>query len=243
MYTLKRNLSCIRVNLCLRIQGLPPRLLTASFPLSCSISHSTDHLPTHKVISMLSLYSWWPMWITVWFHAYFIFKKCFILFYICGEGWRGRVAGGFFFSWPQSLACRDLSSLFSSVQSLSRVRLFATPWITARQASLSITNSQNSPKPMAIELVMPSNHLILCRPLFLPSIFSSSGSFPVSQFFTLGGQNIGVSASASVSPMNIQDWFPSGWTGCISLQSKGLSRVFSSTTVEQHQFFGAQLSL
>ena len=73
--------------------------------------------------------------------------------------------------------------------------------------------------------------------------FPASGCFPKSQFFTLGGQSIAVSASASVLPMNSQDWFPLGWTGWISLQSKGLSRVFSNTTVQMHQFFGAQLSL
>ena len=73
--------------------------------------------------------------------------------------------------------------------------------------------------------------------------FPASGSFPMSQLFTSGGQNIGATASASVLPMNIQDWFPLGWTGLISLQSKGLSRVFSNTTVQKHQFFGAQLSL
>ena len=73
--------------------------------------------------------------------------------------------------------------------------------------------------------------------------FPASGCFQMSQFFASGGQSIGVSASVSVLPMNIQDWFPSGWTGWISLQSKGLSRVFSNTTVQKHQFFGAQLSL
>ena len=73
--------------------------------------------------------------------------------------------------------------------------------------------------------------------------FPASGSFPVSQFFASGGRSTGVSASASVLPMNIQDWFPLGWTGWISLQSKGLSRVFSNTTVQKHPFFGAQLSL
>ena len=73
--------------------------------------------------------------------------------------------------------------------------------------------------------------------------FPASGSFQMSQFLTSGGQSIGVSASASVLPMNIQDWFPLGWTNWISLQSKGLSRVFSNTTVQKHQFFGAQLSL
>ena len=73
--------------------------------------------------------------------------------------------------------------------------------------------------------------------------FPASGSFPMSQLFTSGGRSIGVSASASVLPMNIQDWFPLGWTGWISLQSKGLSRVFSNTTVQKHQFFSVQLSL
>ena len=76
-----------------------------------------------------------------------------------------------------------------------------------------------------------------------PQSFLASGSFQMSRLFTSGGQSIGTSASASVLPMNIQDWFPLGWTGLISLQSKGFSRVFSNTTVQKHQFFGAQLSL
>ena len=75
-----------------------------------------------------------------------------------------------------------------------------------------------------------------------PQSFPASGSFPISQLFPWGGQSIGVSASTSVLPMNTQDWFPLGWTGWISLQSKGLSRVFSNTTIQKHQFFGAQLS-
>ena len=132
---------------------------------------------------------------------------------------------------------------FSSLQSLSRVRLFATPWIAARQASLSITNSQSLLKLTSFESVMPSNHLILCCPLLLPpSIFPASGSFPMSQFFSSGGQSIGVSASTSVLPMNTQEWSPLGWTGWISLQSKGLSIVFSNITVQKHQFFSTQLS-
>ena len=85
--------------------------------------------------------------------------------------------------------------------------------------------------------VMPSNPLILCHPRLLPpSIFPASGYFAMSQFFTLGDQNVGVSASASVSPLNIQDWSPLGWTGWIPLQSKGLSRVFSNTIGQKHQF-------
>ena len=110
---------------------------------------------------------------------------------------------------------------FSSVQSLSHVRLFATPWIAACQASLSITNSRSSPKLMCIELVMPSSHLIFCHPLLLlPQSLPASGSFPMSQLFAWGSQSIGVSASASVLPMNTQDWSPLGWTDWISLQSK-----------------------
>ena len=85
---------------------------------------------------------------------------------------------------------------------------------------------------------MPSNHLILCR-LFLLSILPSIRLFSNDQFFASGGQSIGASALASVLPMNIQAWFPLGWTGWLSLQSKGLSRVFSNTTVQKHQFFHA----
>ena len=93
-------------------------------------------------------------------------------------------------------------------------------------------------------VVMPSNHLIVCRPLLLPlSIFPSIRVFQMSQLFTAGGQNIGVSDSTSVLPMNTQDWSPLGWTGWISLQSKGLSRVFSNTAVQKHRFFSAQLCL
>ena len=132
---------------------------------------------------------------------------------------------------------------FVIVQSLSRVRLFVTPWTTAYQASLSFTICWSLLKLMSIEPVMPSNRFILCCPLLLPpSIFPASGSFPVSQFFISSGQNIGVSASTSVLPMNIQDWSPLGWTGCITLQSKRLSRVFSNTTVQNHQFFATQTS-
>ena len=141
-------------------------------------------------------------------------------------------------------ACLDIHIQVSSVQSLSRVQLFATPWTAACQASLSFTVSWSLLKLTSMESVMPSNHLILCRHfLLLPSIFPRNGSFPFSWFFTSDGQSVGVSASASVFPMNIKGWFPLGLTGWISLQSKGLSRVFSNTTVQKHQFFCAQLSL
>ena len=116
------------------------------------------------------------------------------------------------------------------VQLSGHIWLFTTPWTAAHQASLSITNSQSLLKLMSIEWVMPSNHLILCHPFLPPpSIFLSIGSFQMSQFLS-GGQSIGVSASTSVLPMNIQNWFPLGWTGWTSVQSKGLSKIFSNTT-------------
>ena len=135
-----------------------------------------------------------------------------------------------------------LKSLFElcSVQWLSYVWLFATPWTAACQASSSITRSQV--KLMSIKSVIASNHFILCCPLLLlPSVFSRS--FPMSQFFSSDGQSIGISALALVLPMNIQDWFPLGWTGWTSLQPTGLSRAFSNNTVQKHQFFSAQFSL
>ena len=113
----------------------------------------------------------------------------------------------------------------------------------ACQASLSFTMSQSLLKLMSIEWCHPT-HLILCRPLLLlPSIFHSIRSLLVSWLFTSGSQSIGASASASVLPMNIHGWFPLGLTGFISLLSKGLSGVFSSTTIWKHQFFGTQPSL
>ena len=133
--------------------------------------------------------------------------------------------------------------VFSSVQSLSSAQFFVTPWIIAYPSSLSIINFQSLPKLMSIKW--------WCHPAILSSVvpFSScplsltaSGSYPMSQLLAWGDQSIEVSASISVLPMNTQDWSPSEWTGWISMQSKGLSRVFSNTTVQKHQFFGAQLS-
>ena len=106
----------------------------------------------------------------------------------------------------------------SSVQSLSHVQLFMIPWTTARQASLSITNSWSLLKLISIESVMPSNHPILCRPLSSRPLFlPASGSFPMSQLFSSGGQSFGVSASTSVLPMNTQDWSPLGWTASFTI--------------------------
>ena len=131
-----------------------------------------------------------------------------------------------------------------AVQLLSHVWLVDTPWTAAQQVSLSFTVSWSLLKLMSIESVMSSNYLILCHPLILlPQSFPASGSFPVSWLFASGSQSIGVSASISILPMNIQGWFPLGLTGLISLLSKGLSSIFSSTTVWKHQFSAAQLSL
>ena len=133
---------------------------------------------------------------------------------------------------------------FSLVQSLNRVQLFATTWTAARQASLSITNSQSSPKLTSIE----SWWHRWCHPAISSSVvpFSScpqslpaSESFPMSQLFTWGGQSTEVSALASFLPKNTQGWSPLEWTGWIFLQSKGLSRVFSNTTVQKHHVYAA----
>ena len=113
---------------------------------------------------------------------------------------------------------------FSSVQSLSCVQLFATPWITAHQASLSITNSRSSLRHVhrVSDAIQPSHPLLSPSPP-IPNPSQPSESFPMSQFFTSGGQNIGVSALASVLPMNIQGWFPLGLTGLIMTTGKTLA--------------------
>ena len=123
----------------------------------------------------------------------------------------------------------EFSSMFVIIQLISHVQLFATPWTVAIRGLLSPTISQSLLKFMLIESVMPSNHLILCHPFLLLPL-----SFPMSQLFTSSGQSIG--ASATILPMSIQGWFPLGLTSLISLQSKGLSRIFSSSTIEKHQF-------
>ena len=131
----------------------------------------------------------------------------------------------------------------SSVQLFGCVWLFVTPWAAACQASLSITNSRSLLKLMSIEPVMPSNHLILCCPFLLPSsIFPTIRVFSNESTLHMRWPKYCVSALLSVLPMNTQDLSPLEWTGWISLQSKGLSRVFFNTTVQKHQFFGAQLS-
>ena len=140
--------------------------------------------------------------------------------------------------------CYNSSVQFSSVQSLSHFQLFETPWTAARQASLSITNSQSLLKLMPIESVMPSNHLILCCPLLLPrSIFPSIRVFSNGSTFRMRWPKH-CSFSFSISPSKecseltsfTIEWFD-------FLAAKGPSRVFSNTTVQKHQFFGAQLSL
>ena len=137
---------------------------------------------------------------------------------------------------------------FSSVHSLNRVWLFVSLWTAACQASLSITNSgvypNSCPLSQWCHLTISSSVVPFSS---CPQPFPTSGSFQMSQLFAWGGQSIGVSAPTSVLPMNTQDWFPLGWTGWISLQSKGLSRGFSNTTVQKHSlwhsaFFIVQLA-
>ena len=136
-----------------------------------------------------------------------------------------------------------LSFQFSSVQSLNHVWPFVTPWTAACQASLSITNPGVHPSPCPSSQWCHPTISFSVIPFSCPQSFPVSGSFPMSQLFASGGQSIGASALMSVLPMNTQDWSPSEWTGWISLQSKGLSRVFCGTTVWKHQFFGIQPSL
>ena len=132
--------------------------------------------------------------------------------------------------------------VFSSVQLLSHAHLFVTPWTAVLQASLSITSPWSLPKLMSIESVMPSNHLILCHPLLLaPSIIPSIRIFSNESAFCIRWPKYWrVSALALFLPKKSQGQSPSEWTGWISLQSKGLSRVFSNTTLQKHQFFRAQ---
>ena len=133
---------------------------------------------------------------------------------------------------------------YSVVQLLSRVWLFVTPWTAACQASVSSLSPRVSSNSCPLSRC--------CHPSISSSVtpfssclqhFPASGSFPVSRLFASDGQSIGTLASASVPPMNIQGWFPLRWTGLVSLQFKGLSRVFSNTTVQKQQFFGTQPSL
>ena len=136
------------------------------------------------------------------------------------------------------------SPRLSSVQSLSRVRLLATPWTAARQASLSITNSQRLLKLMSVESVMPYNHLILCHFLLLPSVFASIRIFSSELALHIRWPKPKHwSFSFNISPSNEYSRLISFRMDWLILQSKGHSRAFSSTTVQKHQFFDAQLSL
>ena len=145
--------------------------------------------------------------------------------------------------WSLSFSVYTIRYFFSSVQLLSHVQLFVTPWTAA-----------HPPCPSPTPRVYPNSCPLIqwCHPTISSSVipfsscpqsFPAWGSFQMSQLFASGGQSTRVSASTSVLPMNTQDWFPLGWTGWISLLSKGLSRVFSNTTVQTHQFFCSQLSL
>ena len=148
------------------------------------------------------------------------------------SGPRGRARVCWVFCSGRWMRCRCSPVLL--VQSLIHGRPFATPWPAARQAPLSFTVSKSLLKLMSVESVMPCSYLILCRPLLLLPSFPASGN----EFQWAGSWHIG----ASVLPINIPGWFPLGLAGLISLQSKGLSRVFSSSTIWKHQFFSAQPS-
>ena len=156
-----------------------------------------------------------------------------------GKGVHRRTSSFCLFNYYAEWSWVELSSVQSSVMS-------ASLWPNEPQQA-------RHPCPSPTARVQPNLCSLSrwCHPIIssyvipfssCPQSFPASGSFPMSQLFTSGDQSIGVSASASVLPMNTQDWSPSGWTGWISLQSKGLSRVLSNTTVQKHQFFGAQPS-
>ena len=150
---------------------------------------------------------------------------------------RGKLSAlkGLWLWWERWANKQCILKCISSVQSLSRVRLFATPWIAARQASLSITNSRvHSDSRPSSQWCHPAISSSVVPFSSCPQSLPASGFIPMSQLFTWGGQSIGVSALASVLPKNTQDWSRLEWTGWISLQSKGLSRVFSNTTVQNH---------
>ena len=149
------------------------------------------------------------------------------------EGTRGDIKKWSKQSWP---AIKNRDSQFSSVT--QSCPTLCDPWTAASPTLRAYSNSCPSSQwchPTISSSVIPFSSCL--------QSFPASGSFPRSQFFTSGGQSIGASASASVLPMNIQDWFRLGWAGWISLQSKGLSRVFSNTTAQKHQYFSTQLSL
>ena len=189
-------------------------------------------------------------------HGSGLFLEHYFLIRLLTIGWKQRMEKRYMVletMWFEETSSNEIVVIFNSglnrecfprsVQSLSHLQLFVIPWTAACQASLSITNSQSLLKLMSIASVMPSNNLIFCCPFSscLQSL-PASGSFLMSRFFASGGQSIGVSVSALLM-LNIEDWFPLGWTGSISLQSKGLSRVLFNTKVQKHQFFSAQLSL
>ena len=146
--------------------------------------------------------------------------------------------------WVTSLSLLLEHSGIVVIQSLSHVQLYETPWTTASQSSLSFTISRRLLKLMSIESVKASNHLILCHPLLLlPSIFPRIRDFSNELAVCISLPKYGTPTSVSVFPKKIQDWFPLGLTGLISLQFMRFSRVFSNITVQKYQFLSAQLSL
>ena len=162
--------------------------------------------------------------------------------HLCDGAWWGSRDGLWACPW---VWCADLCAILVQFSPVAQLCLtlckpmnYSTPGFPVHHQLLELTQTHVH---WASDAIQPSHPLI---PFFsCPQSFPASRSFPVSQLFASGGQSTGVSASASVLPMNIQDWFSLGWTGWISSQSKGLWRVFFNITVQRHQFFGAQLSL
>ena len=184
-----------------------------------------------------------PWWLRQWRIRWVIEKVSWRRWHLSRETSLWLICGSFWNDLLNLIVLICLADTLSSVQLHSRVRLLATPWIAARQASLSITNSgvHSDSHPLR-EWCHPTISSSVVPFSSCPQSLPASESFPMSQLFASGGQSTGVSALVSFLPKNTQGWSPSEWTGWISLQSKGLLRVFSNTTVPKHQFFGSQLS-
>ena len=221
---MNKHIICINIHVCERISCCTLQAYTFYlyiFPLCFSV----------KPRKRSSSYTYWPIYIQL---------QYFVHFLVVSKHCKLRCSYLPFMSSILKAKCWIL------VQFGSVAQLCPTLWLHGLQQTVPPCPS---PTPGGYSNSSPLSWW--CHPTISSSVipfsclqsFPASGYFPMSQFFASGGQSIGASASASVLPMNIQDWFPLGLTSLISLQSKGLSRVFSRTTVQKHQFFGAQLSL
>ena len=205
------------------------------------VEHRNGALEINGVLEINNVFEAYGSQTSLWIWiTWAILLKCTFWFTRSGTESETAFLTRFQVIWCYRSIAQTLNSKFRSVQSLSHVRLFVTPWTATCQASLSITNCWNLLKLMSIEMVLPSNHFILCHPLLLlPSLFPRIRVFSNQSLLCIRWPKYW-SFSFNISPSDeYSGLFPLGWTGWISLQSKGLSRVFSNTTVQKHQFSGA----